>query len=157
MQIGHFYFLKDRYEKDFPNPNFMCAHAVYEREPHHRPCYCAFTEDGIVFWLIPISSKVQKFERIYNEKKSRCKRCDTIDFCEILGHKKAVLIQNMCPVTAEYLLNEYLDDNHMPVQISNSDKKRIISKAKKVLLLQRRGYNLIFGDVLTTACRISPQ
>lgn len=64
---------------------------------HQRPCFCAFTEDNSIYWVIPISSKVDKFEEVYNDKIKRYGKCDTIDFCHILGHKKAVLIQNMIP------------------------------------------------------------
>ena len=30
-------------------------------------------------------------------------RCDTIVFGEVLGHEKAFLIQNMCPITEKYM------------------------------------------------------
>lgn len=145
MTIGHFYFLNDQYAKDFPNPHFMNAH---KDENHNRPCFCAFA-DNDVFWLIPISSRVDKFERIYNQKIARYGKCDTIDFCEILGHRKAVLLQNMCPVTDRYIKNEYINDG-APVQINHKDRKKLISKAKKVVALQKKGLNLIFGDVLET-------
>jgi len=99
-------------------------------------------------WLVPISSKISKFERVYKDKINRYGKCDTIDFCNILGHKKAVLIQNMFPTNKEYILNEYLDEHDNPVQLADKTRKRIIHKAKKVLALHRNGYGLIFGDVL---------
>lgn len=145
MTIGHFYFLNDQYAKDFPNPHFMNAH---KDENHNRPYFCAFA-DGSAFWLIPISSHVEKFERIYNQKIARYGKCDTIDFCDVLGHRKAVLLQNMCPATDKYIKNEYLSDG-TPVQIPHKDRKKLISKAKKVVALQKKGLNLIFGDVLET-------
>lgn len=145
MTIGHFYFLNDQYSKDFPNPRFMNAS---KEDNHNRPCFCAFADNG-AFWLIPISSRVDKFERIYNQKIARYGKCDTIDFCEILGHRKAVLLQNMCPVTDKYIKNEYISDG-TPVQINHKDRKKLISKAKKVVALQKKGLNLIFGDVLET-------
>ena len=147
MDIGHFYFLKKEYFLDFPNSNFMNDHANDEQE-HKRPCFCPFTEDGIIYWLIPISSKVDKFEKIYQEKKRRYGKCDTIDFCNVLGHKKAVLIQNMCPVSKNYISNEYLDAWQNPVQICQKTRRRIIRKAKKILHLQRNGHDLVFGNVL---------
>lgn len=146
MITGHFYFLKPEYFADFPNPMFM--------QEHKRPCFCAFTEDGKIFWLIPISSKVDKFEKVYADKIHRYGKCDTIDFCHILGRKKAVLIQNMCPVTEKYILNEYLDPHDKPVQICDKVRKRIIHKAKKVLVLQRKGVDLLFGRVLDIIPRL---
>ena len=148
MNIGHFYFLKPEYFSDYPNSKLMNNKVDSNMQEHKRPCFYAFTEDNSIFWLIPISSKVDKFEKVYQEKIKRYGKCDTIDFCYILGRKKAVLIQNMCPVTKEYILNEYLDPHNNPVQLCDKTRKRIISKAKKVLILQRKGIDLLFGDVL---------
>lgn len=148
MITGHFYFLKPEYFADFPNPLFMNNRQETDLQEHKRPCFCAFTENNKIFWLIPISSKVAKFEKVYNDKIERYGKCDTIDFCSILGRKKAVLIQNMCPVTKEYILNKYLDPHNKPVQLCDKTRKRIIHKAKKILILQRKGIDLIFGDIL---------
>lgn len=148
MKTGHFYFLNPKYFEDYPNSKLMSNRAEFDMQEHKRPCFYAFTEDGQIFWLVPISSKVDKFEKVYQEKVKRYGKCDTIDFCYILGRKKAALIQNMCPVTKEYILNEYLDPHDNPVQLCDKTRKRIISKAKKVLILQRKGIDLIFGDVL---------
>lgn len=142
MITGHFYFLKPEYAQRFANPKFMNSNE------HNRPYFCAFTEDSHIFWLVPISSKVDKFERIYNDKVKRYGKCDTIDFCHILGRKKAALIQNMCPVTQEFILNEYNDPHGKPVQLCEKVRKRIIHKAKKVLVLHHKGVDLLFGDVL---------
>lgn len=148
MITGHFYFLKPTYFDDYPNSQLMNNRAEFDMQEHKRPCFYAFTENDIIFWLIPISSKVSKFEKVYQEKIKRYGKCDTIDFCCILGRKKAILIQNMCPVTSKYILNEYLDTHDNPVQLCDKTRKRIISKAKKVLILQRKGIDLLFGDVL---------
>lgn len=148
MNIGHFYFLKPKYFLDYPSSTLMNNRVELDMQEHKRPCFCAFTENNSIFWLVPISSKVDKFEKVYQEKIKRYGKCDTIDFCYILGRKKAALIQNMCPVTEEYILNEYLDPHNNPVQICDKNRKRIISKAKKVLILQRKGIDLLFGNVL---------
>ena len=76
-------------------------------------------------------------------------KCDTIVFGEVLGHEKAFLIQNMCPITKQYINNEYMDPNgNIPVRVNGLLAKELITKAKKVLALQRKGVNLIFLDVI---------
>ena len=55
--------------------------------------------------MIPFSSQVSKFKGIYNKKMQKYNRCDTIVFGEVLGHEKAFLIQNMCPITEKYTKN----------------------------------------------------
>lgn len=99
--------------------------------------------------MIPCSSRVQKYKEYYNAKVARYGKCDTIAFGEILGFEKAFLIQNMCPVTEKYIKNEYIDRRtSVPVRIDGRFEAELISKAKKVLALQRQGIHLIFPDVL---------
>ena len=143
MEVGHFYFLTSQYFEDFPNSNAM-KNKDAER---NRPCFCAFKENDL-YWLIPISSQIKKFEKVYSNKIERFGKCDTITFADLLGTKKAFLIQNMCPVTDAYIKNEYLDQHSNSVRICERREKSIISQAKKVLMLQRKGTTLIFGNVL---------
>ncbi len=149
MDLGHFYFLTDQYYIDFPDNYLMKNHEVINGVNHDRPCFYAMSDSiSGIYWLIPFSSQIGKFKNIYNIKVAKYGNCDTIDFAYVLGHEKAFLIQNMCPVTSKYIKNEYLS-NSTPVSISYNDSKRIISKAKKVLALQKEGIKLIFPDVLS--------
>ena len=100
--------------------------------------------------MIPFSSKTNKFHTIHRQKIQKYGHCDTIIFGDVLGHEKAFLIQNMCPVTPQYVKNEYIDSaSNLPVRLDGQTEKEIIQKAKKVLALQRKGIPLIFPDVLT--------
>ena len=63
MIRGHFYFLKQEYFDDFPDPFLMSNKESVNNELHNRPCFYAFEDDvhpGL-FWLIPVSSKVEIF------------------------------------------------------------------------------------------------
>lgn len=99
--------------------------------------------------MIPFSSQISKFKEIHNNKIQKYKRCDTIVFGEVLGHEKAFLIQNMCPVISKYIKNEYIDSHaNVPVRVNGVLEKELKEKASKVLALQRKGSKLIFPDVL---------
>lgn len=99
--------------------------------------------------MIPFSSQITKFRRIYEQKIKKYKQCDTIVFGEVMGHEKAFLIQNMCPVTENYIKNEYYDSNaHIPVRVNGQLEKELKQKANKILALQRKGIKLIFPEVL---------
>ena len=77
------------------------------------------------------------------------KQCDTIVFGEVLGYEKAFLIQNICPITENYIKNEYYDSRaHIPVRINGQLEKELKQKANKILALQRKGIKLIFPEVL---------
>ena len=149
MEHGHFYYINDQYFVDFPDDKLMQNKEIINGVSHDRPCFYAFKDNRTnLFWLIPFSSQTKKFRDIYNKKVARYGKCDTITFGEVLGFEKAFLIQNMCPVLPQYIKNEYLDKKSVPVRISGDLEKEIISKAKRVLALQRKGINLIFPDVI---------
>ncbi len=150
MEIGSFYFIKDQYFIDFPDDKLMTNKEIINGKPHNRPCYYSFKDKVTeIYWVIPISSQTAKFQGIYDGKVLRYGECDTIHFGYVLGERKAFLIQNMCPVIDEYINNQYIDSaTGKPVSISAKVSSEIERKAKKVLMLQRRGHRLIFPDVL---------
>ena len=150
MELKHFYFLANQYFIDFPDPFLMNNRESINGTRHDRPCFYAFQDPHTkLFWMIPFSSRVSKFQRIFQTKTIKNGRCDTIVFGDVLGQQKAFLIQNMCPVDESYIRNEYLDEANKPVRISGSLEKELEQKAFKVLNLQRKGKKLIFPDVLS--------
>ncbi len=99
--------------------------------------------------MIPFSSQTNKFHKIYSNKIAKYGKCDTIVFGKVLGHEKAFLIQNMCPISSKYINNEYVDSaTNIPVRISGILEGELISKARRVLALQRQGKKLVFPDIL---------
>ncbi|MFW5650091.1 MAG: hypothetical protein ACOCNC_01730 [Acetivibrio ethanolgignens] len=58
------------------------------------------------------------------EKGYKTPKCNTIRFGEVLGQKRAFLIQNMFPVTAAYVFATYIDKNtNNPVTIAPDTEK----------------------------------
>lgn len=149
MEIGHFYFLNDNYFIDFPDNYLMTNKENIQGVVHDRPCYYAIYDNSTsLYWVIPISSQLTKFRVLYQDKINRYGKCDTIAFGKVLGHEKAFLIQNMCPVLPRYIKNEYIDSSsNTPVRLDGVSKKTLIKKAKKVLSLHKKGVKLIFPDV----------
>lgn len=150
MDVGHFYFLTDQYSSDFPNSGIMTNKPTVNGIPHGRPCFYSFEDPKTgLYWMIPVSSQITKYQAIYQSKVSKHGICDTIVFGNLLGQQSAFLIQNICPVTQKYINNEYLDKNNTPVRIPQPLEKVLQSKAKKVIALVRRGiHGLVFTDIL---------
>lgn len=151
MDNGHFYFINDQYFIDFPDPYLMKNKEVINGQKHNRPCFYAFEDSNNkgLYWMIPFSSQTNKFHRIYSNKIAKYGKCDTIVFGKVLGHEKAFLIQNMCPISSKYINNEYVDSaTNIPVRISGILEGELISKARRVLALQRQGKKLVFPDIL---------
>ena len=69
MNTGHFYYIKDQYFIDFPDPHLMKNKETIDGQPHDRPCFYAFLDTVTkLYWMIPFSSQVDKFQKIYNTK-----------------------------------------------------------------------------------------
>jgi len=79
-------------------------------------------------------------------------KCNTIRFGEVLGAKKAFLIQNMFPVTMKYISEIYINRmTQEAVRIPLNTEKDIIVHANEVLKLVRSGNNhLVFSDIIIT-------
>ena len=150
MTEGRFYFLSDEYYARFQNCGLMGnKEADKEGKPHGRPCLYMFLDVRTgLYWMIPISSKIEKYERIFRKNINKYGQCDFIVFGEVLGRKSVFLIQNMCPVTEKYIDARYLDRFNKHVGIPIEAQKHINAKAKKVLQLARKGKKLVFSDVL---------
>ena len=156
MINGHFYYIDDQYFLDFPDPLLMQNKESIDGQVHDRPCFYAFKDTSTgLYWMIPFSSQVAKYRDYYDSKMAKYKRCDTITFGYVLGHEKAFLIQNMCPITPRYIKNEYIDSlANVPVRINGAFEKQLVNKAKKVLALHRKGIKLIFPNVLSIEAKL---
>lgn len=153
MTNHHFYFISDEYFQKFHDRYLMQNKESTKERSHNRPCYCAFQDrqHPELYWFIPFSSQVSKFRKVYKSKLARYQRCNTIVFGQVLGHEKAFLIQNMCPVTRRYITMEYMDSaSQNPVQISHKTQRQLLKYAREVIEQLRRGNtSLIFPDVLS--------
>ena len=151
MEKGQFCFISDQYYDDFLDERLMRNKEAISGITHRRPCFFVFPDklhQGI-FWLVPISSKYDKFKALYDKKVARYGKCNTICFGEVLGTHAAFLIQNMCPVTKKYISEIYIDKTGTPIQIDGRVVHNVISSAREVLARVERGANLIFPDIIT--------
>ena len=127
MLLYHFYFLKDEYFEIFNDPYLMGNHEKNAYVLHNRPFFFSVKDRTTgLFWMIPVSSKTSKYERIYNHKIKRNGRCDTIYFANFLGYRKAFLLQNMCPVSEHFIENIYVDSHHKPVALDRKTASELV-------------------------------
>lgn len=105
-----------------------------------RPHYFAFRdEETSLYWLVPCSSKVDKFERILEKKREQHKPTDTIQIVVIQDRKTALLFQDMFPISEEYIDGQYIRGGQ-PVYVADPKVVAELEKAaKKVIKLIRRG------------------
>ena len=148
LEKGNFYFIDDQYFIDFPDPYLERNKEMVDGSFHDRPYYYAVKDTkNNLYWMVPISSKVKKYRKVYNEKIKKYGNCDTLVFGEILGFEKVFLLQNMCPVSEKYARDVYLQHG-IPVKLDERLADELYEKASKIIQLMRKGKKVIFPDVL---------
>jgi hypothetical protein len=104
---------------------------------------------GICYCKKQISSKVEKYEEIYNDRILKYPDYDGIKFGYILGEKRAFLIQNLCPVIPKYINGKYIDKaKNAPVDIPDNLKKDLNARVRKAIRLYRKGTKIVFPKIL---------
>ena len=151
IDVGCFYFIKDSFFDIIDDPELM----QNKENGNKRPCYYCFKskEYDKIIWFIPVSTKVDKYQKIYDNKIQKQIKLgkkpsiDTIVFGNVTNTYSAFLIQNMFPVTEGYIESQYIK-NKIAIKLSNKLQKEIIYKANKVLNLYNHGMkNIIFPNV----------
>ncbi len=151
INVGCFYFIKDAFFDVIEDKELM----QNKENGSKRPCYFCFRskENNEIIWFIPVSTKVDKYKKIYNKKIEMQKKLgkklsvDTIVFGYVSNTYSTFLIQNMFPVTEKYIESQYIKNN-VAIRLSNKLQKEIIYKANKVLGLYKHGMkNIIFPDI----------
>ena len=145
---SHFYFIKDEF--------FVFANDPYLMENKEngsaRPCYLAVQADNNgIYWMIPVTSKVDKFRKIYEKKMAKYGHCDTILFGSLLGRDCAFLVQNIFPVKKSFIKEEYIQTSTgLPVMVSFPISKILKNNAKKAIALAKANVKgIVFPDIVS--------
>lgn len=135
MKKTGFYIIKDKFFEDMPDPYLKGNKAG------NRPYYYCF-EDTVtgIYWMIPLSSRIDKYKRIVEKKEKAGRPCDIIHIVKLDDDREsAFLMQDMFPPTEEYIEREYtIAGNHLMLT-SEHVARTIEKKAKKVMGMLKRG------------------
>ena len=78
MKITGFYIIKDKFFKDMPDPYLKGNKAG------NRPHYYCFEDTSIgIYWMIPLSSHIDKYRRIMEKKEKAGKPCDILHIVKL--------------------------------------------------------------------------
>ena len=138
VETGYLYHIKDEY--------FDSLMRNHERGKK-RPTYFTIKDKNIL-WFIPISSKIEKYKKIIDNKIKKYGFCNTIIIRKIAGEDAAILLQNAFPT-----LEKYIDHVHtvngIPLKIPTDLQTEIKTLFKNMLGLKKRGTNLFFSNIDT--------
>lgn len=144
FESGKFYFVKKEFYERFADCNLMTnkAHGF-----HGRPCYFALKVDNLK-WLVPISSQVEKYQKIYDEKILRYRNYDGIKFGYVNGQRRAFLLQNLFPITSFYLDNVYfINGGKVAATVNKKFAVEIEKAVRKILLMRAKGIRITLTDI----------
>ena len=135
MKRTGFYIIKEKFFEDMSDP-FLKGNKG-ENRPHY---YCFEDTYTGIFWMIPLSSRIDKYRQIMKKKEQAGKPCDILHIVKLDDSRESVfLIQDMFPITEEYIEREYtIAGNHLMLT-SEHTARTIEQKAKKVMAMLKRG------------------
>ena len=141
IKTGYLYHIKDEYFDVVNDDSLMQNHEKGKK----RPTYFTI-KDKDILWFIPISSKIDKYQKIIDKKVERYGICNTILIRKIADKDAAILLQNAFPT-----LEKYIDHPHtingVPVKVADNLKDKILENFNSLLALKKQGTNLFFPDI----------
>lgn len=103
MKKTGFYIIKDKFFEDMPDP-YLKGNKAGNRLHY----YCFEDSSTGIYWMIPLSSRIDKYRRIMEKKEKTGKPCDILYIVKLDDSRESVfLIQDMFPITEEYIEREY--------------------------------------------------
>ena len=125
-----FYIIKENFF-DIVNDPFLKGNKQGNR-PHY---YCFEDLKTGIYWIIPVSSKLEKYKKIIKNKEKKGTKCDILHIAKLDNDKESVfLIQDMFPITSQYIEREYtIGGNHLKITSEHLAKKLIRNLEKYCL------------------------
>lgn len=140
---GYAYHIKDSYFELVQDDKLM---QNKENGTYRPTMYCVKEDNFDCYWMVPITSQYDKFAAIREKIISGGKPCKGIILGEFDGKKAAFLIQNMFPVTYEYI-DHIHTKNGNPVPVKKELQRVIRKNVKSFLALNSRGIKVTFTDI----------
>ena len=141
IKTGYLYHIKDQYFDIVNDENLMQNHEKGKK----RPTYFTI-KDKDVLWFIPLSSKIDKYSKIINQKIKKYGSCRTIMIRRIANDDVVILLQNAFPTLEKYIDHVHTVDGK-PAKVPETLEKIIVKNFKNLLKLKDKGINLFFADI----------
>lgn len=138
LETGYVYHIKDEYFEFAKDEKLMKNH----ENGNTRPTYfCIKNANSKILWFIPMSSKVEKYKKLQEQKIKKNGVCDTIVIGKYRRIDAAFLIQNIFPITEKYI--DHIDTiRNEAVSVVEGTQKEITDKVNKIFMLKSKRYKL---------------
>ena len=144
VRQGYSYHIKDEFFDKIHDKYLMSNKEAGNYRPHFLAIQDSKNEE--LYWMIPISSQIEKYKDIVDKKIERFGKCNTIIIGKFAGRDNAFLIQNAFPVIKKYFDHVHTVEQK-PVIIHNRLNRELTVNLREVLAMYKRGIRLIFPDI----------
>ena len=141
IKTGYIYHIKNEFFDKINDKGLMINH----ENGRARPTYFTI-KDKDILWFIPLSSKVDKYQAIIDQKIKKYGSCRSIMISEIANKPSVILIQNAFPVLEKYIDHPHIVDGK-PLRVIDTLKEEILNNFKYLMELKKSGRNLFFPDI----------
>ena len=143
MVPGYVYHIKEDY---FSIANDGKLMRNYEGGAYRPTYFCLRDKKTDLFWVIPMSSRTDKYRPFVERDKIKFGTCLKIVIARYGDQDSAFLLQNMFPI-----LPEYVDHIHTvkgrPVPVEERVKTELLKAFMEVRRLHSRGAKVVFPDI----------
>ena len=141
LKPGYAYFLKDEFFTFVNDPYINQDHEKNaDGSLSRRPHFFAFQDaKTTLYWLVPISSQVDKYRGIIQKRSALNKPTDGIRIEKVHEKDRAFLFQDMFPITDKYIAEPYMRNGDYVYIKSQATVASLEKTARKVSNLLLRG------------------
>jgi len=142
-QQGFAYHIKDSYFSTVNDPKLM---ANKENGAYRPTYYCIKDPNTDLLWVVPLSTQLAKYERVYQQKVAKYGSCITIVFGKYDGRDAAFLLQNMFPIIESYIDHVHTRNGN-PIPVHPSIQTSVEKSLKQILYIVKKYPSIVFTDV----------
>ncbi len=143
VKEGFVYHIKDEYFDIVKDDTLMRNHENGKARPTY---FCIKDKETDILWFIPMSSKVEKYQKIREAKIKKFGNCDAILIKKFLGKNTVFLLQNMFPTIEKYVDHVHIV-NGEEARVINTITKEIEVKFNKLMNLINKGKKVVFTNI----------
>lgn len=143
VKQGYVYHIKDSYF-DVANDDKLMRN--YEGGAYRPTYFCLKDEKTGLLWVVPMSSKIEKYQRIIDKDVEKHGKCLKIFVGEYANRQNAFLFQNMFPILPKYIDHVHMIQ-HNPVPVSQKLQVILDRYFRDVMRIHRRGFKIVFPDI----------
>ena len=135
LENGQLCFILDEFFEKINDPYLKTSHSGAMR-PHY---FAFYDKKSLLYWLVPCSSRVDKFQAIIDSRADKNKPTNIIQIVKIQNNKSVLLFADMFPVIEKYLMGPYIRGGQLVCIANPKIVKNLEKNASKVIKMLHRG------------------